>query len=156
MPTLRHVVSGTDFSESADHALELAIALAAPAGAAVTVVHVCEPDAEDVDDGRLARCAEALARLVGRHSKSGVAMTGVLRTGTPWKKLDNVAAEVGAGLIVVGRSGMGGGASAAIGSVADQLVRSANRPVLTVFSNFDRLASEAHETSSLIGKDTTP
>jgi nucleotide-binding universal stress UspA family protein len=156
MPTLRHVVAGTDFSESAERALELAIALAAATGVPLTLVHVCEPDAEDLDDRRLLQCGEALTQVVARHRDNGVAITGVLRTGAPWKKLDNVAAEVGAGLIVVGRWGMGRGSSAAIGSVADQLVRFANRPVLTVINHFDRLATEAHETSSHLGKDTTP
>jgi nucleotide-binding universal stress UspA family protein len=52
----------------------------------------------------------------------------------PWKKLDNVAAEVGAGLIVIGRHGSG--RSAAMGTVADQLVRCAHRSVLIVACDF--------------------
>lgn len=156
MPTLRHVVAGTDFSASAERALELAVALAAAALVPLTVVHVCEPDADDAEDGRSSRCARALSELIAKHRPSGVAIYGVLRAGAPWKKLDNVAAEVGAGLIVVGRYGLGGRPDAEIGSVAAQLVRSANRPVLTVNSDFDRLAAEAHETCSFIGKDNTP
>lgn len=138
MQTLRHVVAGTDFSPSAAQALELALALAAAARVPLTVAHVCEPGADDVEDRRRLRHAgEALSELVARHESSGVAITSVLRTGKPWQKLDNVAAEVGAGLIVIGRSGASRGQSTELGSVADQLVRSANRPVLTVAFNFD-------------------
>lgn len=140
MQTLRHVVCGTDFSESAEQALELAIALAAASSVPVTVVHVCEPcvdDIDDMDDRRLAQRGEALSEVVARHGRSGVSIAGVLRIGEPWRKLDNVAAEVGAGLIVIGRSGAGGGRGSELGSVADQLVRCASRPVLTVACSFD-------------------
>lgn len=148
MQTLRHVVAGTDFSESAAQALELAIALAAATGVPVTIAHVCEPGVDDLEDGRrLQTAAEALSELVARHQPSCVAITGVLRTGRPWQKLDNVAAEVGAGLIVIGRSGAGRGPRSALGSVADQLVRSANRSVLTVAFNFDCETNRSERTS---------
>ena len=146
MQTLRQFVSGTDFSECAEQALELAVQLAVAALARVTVVHVCELD---VDERRLNQCQEALSKVVARHRRSGVEVTGVLRCGKPWKKLDNVAAEVGASLIVVGRHGAGRGRSVAIGSVADQLVRSANRAVLTVTCDFDCLDNEANATDHL-------
>jgi len=145
MQTLRHVVSGTDFSDSADQALELALSLAAAARVPVTVVHVCQLGTDDLDDRRLSRCAQALSQLVARHGPRHVAVSGVLRIGKPWEKLDNVAAEVGASLIVIGRSGAGRGRNVEIGSVADRLVRSASRPVLTVACIFDRLDAEADE-----------
>jgi hypothetical protein len=47
---------------------------------------------------------------------------------------------------VVGRHGAGRGRSLEIGTVADQLVRSANRSVLTVACDFDCLDSEANAT----------
>lgn len=148
MQRLRQLVSGTDFSEGAEHALELALDLARVASARVTLVHVCELGESDVDDRRLLQCEELLARVVARHRHARVAITGVLRSGKPWEKLDNVAAEVGASLIVIGRQGAGRGAragSAGLGSVADHLIRSASRPVLTVANDFDRLVTEADE-----------
>jgi nucleotide-binding universal stress UspA family protein len=147
MQTLRHIVCGTDFSESAEQALELAVGLAAAANVPVTVVHVCEQGADDVDDRRLAQCDEALSEVVARHGGRGVPVVGVLRLGEPWRKLDNVAAEVGASLIVVGRSGEERSRSSDLGSVANHLVRCASRPVLTVPCNFERLNAEAHESN---------
>jgi nucleotide-binding universal stress UspA family protein len=83
---------------------------------------------------------------VARHSQ-GVGLSGVLRSGRAWEKLDNVAAEVGASLIVIGRHGAGAGRGAPLGSVATRLVRAANRHVLTVATDFDRLEAEAPESN---------
>jgi nucleotide-binding universal stress UspA family protein len=136
MQRLRQLVCGTDFSEGAARAFAVAIELAAAAGAGITLVHVSEFGADDLDDRRLRAEDEALSRLVARQGHQGVDVAGVLRCGRPWEKLDNVAAEVGASLIVVGRQGAGRGRSVEMGSVADRLVRCASRPVLIVASEF--------------------
>jgi nucleotide-binding universal stress UspA family protein len=143
MHRVRHFVAGTDFSESAGQALELAIELASAAAARITLVHVCEPGVDDLDDRRLRECGEALAEVVAAHRRGHAGLAGVLRCGKPWEKLDNVAAEAGAGLIVVGRHGAGRGRSVEMGSVADHLVRCASRPVLTVPWDPTRLDVEA-------------
>jgi nucleotide-binding universal stress UspA family protein len=144
MHGLRQLVSGTDFSECSEHALEQAIELALAASARITLVHVYEPGDDDFDDRRIMTSEAALTELVARHRRRGVELVGVLRSGKPWTKLDNVAAEVGAGLIVVGRHGVG--RSVELGSVADHLVRGANRPVLTVACDCDphHLCKEAN------------
>lgn len=132
MQTLRHIVIGTDFSECAEQALETAITLANCALARITVVHVCELDVDDQDDQVLDQASKTLTALVASRQGRGVDITGVLRSGKPWEKLNNVAAEVGASLIVIGRHGAGRGAQAEVGSVAERLIRCASRPVLTV------------------------
>ncbi len=143
MQTLRHLVVGTDFSEYAEQALELAIRLALAAGGRITLVHVCELCVDErVEEERRRESHEVLAQLVARHRQQ-VEISGVLRSGRPWEKLDNVAAEVGASLIVVGRHGAGFGQAVALGSVAARLVRTSHRHVLTVASDFDRLHGDA-------------
>jgi nucleotide-binding universal stress UspA family protein len=144
MQRLRQLVAGTDFSECAEHALDLAFELALAAAAGITLVHVCEQGEDDLDDRRLVRCDEALSLVVARHRLRGVELDGVLRSGRPWTKLDNIATEVGASLIVIGRHGAGRGRSVEIGSVASELVRTASRPVLTVAHDFTCLDREAH------------
>ncbi|HEY3746442.1 MAG TPA: universal stress protein, partial [Gemmatimonadaceae bacterium] len=96
------------------------------------------------DEQRALHCGETLAAVVAKHRNSGVEITSVLRSGRPWEKLDNLAAEVGASLIVIGRYGAGG-SSVELGSVAAHLVRSASRPVLTVTCDFNRLDREADD-----------
>ena len=147
MQALRHLVSGTDFSACAEHALEQAIGLALAASARLTVVHVYEPVEGDLDEQRLSECAAALSALVARHQRRGVDLTGVLRSGRPWTKLDNVAAEAGASLIVVGRHGAGLSRCDGLGAVAGHLVRSASRSVLTVACDFHHLCSTAANAS---------
>jgi nucleotide-binding universal stress UspA family protein len=143
MRTLRNLVVGTDFSKSAQQALELAIGIASDAGARIALVHVCEPNADDFDDRRLGQCEDDLSRLVLEQRSRGLDVTGVLRSGKPWQKLDNVAVEVGASLIVIARHGAGRSGSIAVGSVAEQLVRCASRPVLVVASDFDARATDS-------------
>ena len=141
MQRLRNVVSGTDFSACAEQALEVAIQLAAATNARITLVHVCE--LEDDDDRLLLEREAALSRVIAWHQARGVELTGVLRCGKPWDKLDNVATEVGASLIVIGRHGARRGPSAELGSVADQLLRHASRSVLAVACDPFRLDPEA-------------
>jgi nucleotide-binding universal stress UspA family protein len=147
MQAHRQLVSGTDFSACAEHALEQAIGFALAVSARITVVHVYEPADGDLDERRLPELGAALSDLVDRHRQCGVELTGVLRGGKPWTKLDNVAAEVGASLIVVGRHGTG---HCRLGSVADHLVRSANRSVLTVACDPDHLCSKPQQANASV------
>lgn len=149
MKTHRNLVSGTDFSEGAERALQFAIELATVTAARLTLVHVCELGADDLDDRRLEECGAALSRVVARQRSRGIELHGVLRQGRPWEKLDNVAADVGARLIVIGRQGAGRADSAEMGSVAAQLVRRASRSVLVVADDLLRLDAEAHRIDPL-------
>lgn len=146
MKRLRDLVTGTDFSDCAEQALQIAIQLAAASAARITVVHVCESRADDLDERRLEQCQAALSRVIARHRSCGVELSGVLREGKPWEKLDNVAADVGASLIVIGRQGARAGQRTALGSVAEQLLRRTSRPVLAVGCDLFRLDAEAPRT----------
>jgi nucleotide-binding universal stress UspA family protein len=144
METLRHIVVGTDFSESAEHALETALTLARLGLARITLLHVCELSAElgfpdelatpAVDEELVRISSHHLAEAIARRAQCGVDLNSVLRSGKPWDKINNIAAEVGASLIVIGRTGAGRGPGAELGNVASRLLRTASRPVLTVGS----------------------
>jgi nucleotide-binding universal stress UspA family protein len=123
----------------------LALELARATSARVTLVHVCELGVDGHDEQRVLRCDETLARIVTEHRRRGADLTGLLRSGKPWEKLDNVAVEVGASLIVVGRRGSGRGRSVGLGTVTGHLLRSASRPVLTVSNEFEGADTESQE-----------
>ncbi len=143
MQTLRHILVGTDFSACAGAALEYALSLGA---ARLTLVHVCELTSElgipddratsTLDEEQLDRCRHQLAATVAAYAARGVAIQGLLRTGKPWEKLNNAAAEVGASLIVIGRIGVDGGGDRddgqPLGVVAKHVLRRSSRPVLMV------------------------
>jgi nucleotide-binding universal stress UspA family protein len=140
MKKKRCIVVGTDFSEGALGALKSAVDLAMNEGAEVVLVNVRDPHAtpdatptsprveEELD---VATCCE-LRRLVRELGAEGVTFTPVTRSGAPWEKLENVAADFGADLIVVGASGSRRVSSSLLGSVAERVVRTANRTVLVV------------------------
>lgn len=146
MQSLRHLVVGTDFSECAEHALDSAIMLGNLSLARITLVHVCAlsaelelPEAGPLqDEDLLRRCAEHLDQAVAARARCGLSVTGILRSGKPWEKIANVAAEVGASLIVVGRHGAGRGPRTQLGTVAERLIQAASRPVLVIPSDLAR------------------
>lgn len=136
------IVLATDFSEGAESAIDVAARMAAAWGAKITLVHVYElpldfgmPTAllsSELIEQSMARAAEvALQEVTQRLTVRGVAAGFLLRVGSASQKIQNVAAEVGADLIVVGMHGMRG-RSNLIGSVAERVIRTATRPVMVV------------------------
>ena len=137
------ILVGTDFSDTSDRALDYAIDLAKLLGAAVTVVHSYELPVYGFPDGALIATVEMATRLMTAaqaalsqtcetRAGKGVKLTPVLRQGIPWEEIHAVAEEVGADMIVIGTHGRKGLAHALLGSVAEKVVRTASRPVLTI------------------------
>lgn len=142
-PLISNIVVGTDFSESAAYALDYAIQLATQLQAKLTVVHVYELPVYSMPDGAIMVTAEMAARvadaaqgqldqLVQQKARQGVTVKGVLRQGTAWQEMDDVAKKERADLIVVGTHGRRGLSHMLLGSVAEKIVRTASCPVLTL------------------------
>lgn len=130
MHSLQHILVGTDFSPGSDAAIDAAVRIAQRGDLKVTIVHVTTSTGTTLDDHTIAVAGERLESERVRRGASGVEIAVLLRMGRPVEKLLNAAADVGAALIVVGRSGADGARE--LGSVADRLVRTARRPVLVV------------------------
>ncbi len=148
------VVVGTDFSESAVAATRHAIALARKLGARVHLVHawtmpvatvpVSAPlDMQlvlpaDLRPALAVAAAEGIAREVAARlaeeqgGAAAVAIDGVAVEGDARDVLAARAAELHAGLVVVGTHGRRGIRRALLGSVAESVVRAAPCPVLVV------------------------
>jgi nucleotide-binding universal stress UspA family protein len=135
MERVRWIVVGTDFSEAADRALERAVDLASESRARLACVHafedppVAQGAIDDVTPALRSELADAVARSSARER--GVQVDLILRRGAPWDKLVNVAADLGAELIVVGAHGQRGTAIA-LGSVTTRLAANSTRCVLVV------------------------
>ena len=143
MKHIERIVVGTDFSDTAERAVDEAVDLAAQVGAVVTLVHAYELPMYSFPDGVVVTGAEAadkmttdlLRRLdasVDRLKGRGVAIKSVLRMGPAWEELNTVAAELGADVIVVGSHGRRGFSRLVLGSVAERMVRTATRPLLVI------------------------
>lgn len=138
----RHLLVATDFEASALHALDLALLLAPPADARVTIVHVVAPPpsayalyAEGLSwptDEMDERAQEMLDEVVARARLAYPKVSGRLATGEPWEAILEAAKQESADLIVTGTHGRHGLKRLLLGSVAERVVRTAPVPVLTV------------------------
>ena len=153
MNPIKRIVVGTDFSETAERAVDAAVDLAAQVGAVVSLVHAYElpmysfPDGVVVSTPDIAKkiTTDALARLeaaIEQRKGRGVSIQSVLRMGAAWDELNGVATEQDADIIVVGTHGRRGFSRVLLGSVADRMMRTAVRPLLVIRED-DRTASTA-------------
>jgi nucleotide-binding universal stress UspA family protein len=144
MSGVHRIVFGTDFSELSERALLRALEFARTLGATVDVVHVYGLPAFNLPiEGAVIPTATYAAKLtdglqrsldatLARHGQAGVPIRGHLRAGTPHEELVQAARELGADLIALGTHARTGAAHAFLGSVAERVVRNADRPVLTL------------------------
>jgi nucleotide-binding universal stress UspA family protein len=143
--TVKHILVPTDFSANSDEALEYAIRLAEPFGAAVQLLHVlhdpfvteglaAEAYIAEAPTMRTAMLRNALDRLAHRTtlSRSGVTITSEVLFGHGARTIAEFAAARDVDLIVMGTHGRTGVAHLLLGSVAERVVRIASCPVLTV------------------------
>jgi universal stress protein A len=135
----------TDFSPPSDAALEYARMLAAKFGSTLRILHVIEDPSESdfVGDG-FAPSTEEIRKTLVEHARKRLdhLMTLVDRSryhahadavlGTPAATIIDYAGATGTSLIVMGTHGRTGLAHLLMGSVAEQVVRTAPCPVLTV------------------------
>jgi nucleotide-binding universal stress UspA family protein len=136
----------TDFSAGATAALAYAIELAKVLDAEIVVLNAWELPPVGFPDGALLATSdlsqrmsegarEGVDRAVRENAGAGVKLQGITRQNDPWRAIVEAAAEVGAGLIVMGTHGRRGLPRALLGSVAEKVVRMAACPVLTVHAS---------------------
>ena len=142
MAIFNHIIVPTDFSETSQHALDIAIEIARESGGELTVMHTTEVPVYAYSDmayapvdllSPIAKVAEERLRaLVESVRQRHPGARGVLKVGVPWEQIMASVAEVQADLIVMGTHGRRGVAHALLGSVAEKVVRVSQVPVLTV------------------------
>ena len=135
------IMVGTDFSDPAEGAVELAARLAKLIEGSVTLVHVLA--VPPLAEGALEQPAQADADLeaavhdhldrIAEEWLEGVPSKCVLLRGDdPAQAMISFANEIDASLLMVATHGRTGFKRLLIGSVAETLVRASRRPVLTV------------------------
>jgi nucleotide-binding universal stress UspA family protein len=143
MALFRRILAASDFTETSEHALDWAVDLAVEVGAPISVLHSYEvpvvafPDPSmlptpDVTHRITEAARQGLEALVAARQGRGVALDAVLREGPAWEQIDAVAEELDVDLVVIGTHGRKGLARALLGSVAERVVRTCRRPVLTI------------------------
>jgi nucleotide-binding universal stress UspA family protein len=147
MLPLRTILHPTDFSNYSNYAFRLACSLARDYGARLVVLHVAQPPTVVVGEGVMPlptaidqeRLQEQphqlrpvdLTMRVEHRLVGGDAAIEVLRVGE----------EIKCDLIVLGTHGRTGLSRLLMGSVAEQIVRKASCPVLTVKTSLRKVPS---------------
>ncbi|MFC4541796.1 universal stress protein [Halosolutus amylolyticus] len=128
----------TDDSDGSRRATEHAIALADQLGARLHVLSVSEegPHSTEKKD-KLRSDPESEAHRAVEHaaemaSERGVEATTDVRQGVPQEQIVDFAETNGVDMIVVGTVGRSGLDHLVVGSVAEEVVREATMPVVTV------------------------
>ncbi|MEI8244163.1 MAG: universal stress protein [bacterium] len=139
------ILCPVDFSDSSDHAMRYASALAETFGAELTLLHVVAPvmaalpGETALPDTMLANinelvdaCRERLEQIVGKLAASGLTVQHKVMNGVPFVEIIRYARDAQTDLIVMGTHGRTGLGHLLIGSVAERVVRKSPCPVLTV------------------------
>ena len=143
MAAFRRILVATDFTDTSERAIDAALELSNRLGASLTVMHAYEIPVLGVPDGALIATPELAARLseaartaldavLKRLEGRGVQVAAVLREGVAWEEIEHVADEIDADILVIGTHGRRGLARALLGSVAENVIRTSHRPVLTI------------------------
>ncbi len=139
MQPIRQILVPTDFGRAAERAAALAIEMAKPLGARVTLMHAYFLPVYTygvVPTGEMTKMEEAARRSLEatarRLERRGTKVDTLLRHVSEPESILDVAAEIHADLIVMGTHGRRGLPHAVLGSVAERTVRLSPIPVLTV------------------------
>ena len=148
--SLGTILVATDFSDTAVLALDRAIEFAIRHESEIALVHVMQPDIpplaapemivippnyEEVLRGASTEGLKAAAQHV---REAGVRVSQYLEQGRAAQRITACADEVSADLIIIGTRGNTGFKRLLLGSIAEEVVRIANQPVLTVHPGDDR------------------
>jgi nucleotide-binding universal stress UspA family protein len=144
MPTaskLTRIVATTDFSDTADVALEWAMALASQHGASLCLVHALTlpaplpdyvPSGTDFGQEMHQIALRKLEETAARVRAAGIAVDLEVPIGVPSQSIVRIAEEENAELLVLGTRGLTGITHLLLGSTAERVVQRAPCPVLTV------------------------
>ena len=147
---LARIVVATDFSDTAQLALDRAIEIATRHQSEIILVHVMQPDLPPLAAPEMVivppnfeylleeACVEGLKHAGDQVRNVGIPVLERLERGRPATGIVDVADTVAADLILVGTRGNTGFKHLLLGSVAEEVVRIAQQPVLTVHPSDDR------------------
>jgi len=139
--TIKRIFVPTDFSAYSERALELGLEMARAFGARLQVFHCYQEVAgagapvgsAGLDESVRETAEKELKALVDRYDSDGVELELDLIPGIfPGAAVLEAAQKTTADLIVIGTHGRTGLKHALLGSVAEEVVREAHCPVVTV------------------------
>ncbi len=137
----KNVLLATDFSLASQHALSYAMAIARRYAAILTVINAIPPEPRDripLDplprelSLRLLEAEKNMKQLEAASPMNDLAPRWLLERGRVWDVLGSVMQRDRADLLVLGTHGRGGLKKLVLGSIAEEVLRLAACPVLTI------------------------
>jgi nucleotide-binding universal stress UspA family protein len=143
MNGFKKILCPVDYSVCSNEALKYAVSIAVRDKAKLYLIHVIDVrmygheaplsfEMPKPSEETLKKVKKELADNVLKQAKGEIEVETMVTTGIPAVEILNLAKEKGADLIVMGTHGRTGIAHVVIGSVAENVVRKAPCPVLTV------------------------
>ena len=136
----RSILIATDFSEASEKALRYSLALVRFYESKFCLAHVVSSlGLTMAGPGAIAACEEAVSReaaeledsLIRSGALTGIPHKFIVRHGELWPELREIIRQESADLLVVGTQGRHGIGKLFFGSIAEQIFRQADCPVLT-------------------------
>jgi nucleotide-binding universal stress UspA family protein len=131
LPELERVLVATDLSRFCNQAVAFGYGIVAGRGGEVCLMHVLPPRSEGVDPEEITAQLRALIPPLQGGPEIRTT-TEVVRSDNPVRAILETAERMGADVICLASHGRSGIARAALGSVAEEVMRESRRPVLIV------------------------
>jgi len=144
--SLTKIMVMTDFSDVSDSALQYGLAIARRYDARIYLTHIISPDAYQLAEPGVAEMTyqkmrqaaeQGIADLLVSGRLRGVPHEVLLQDGNIWLTVERLVRQHEIDLVVTGTHGRGNMKKMLIGSVAEEIFRQADCPVLTVGPRVD-------------------
>lgn len=132
---LNTILCPIDYSSGSEHAIEIASRIANPTHSKVIILTVADPAKEDNEASSMAELftKNARAKVVDQiFTDRGIAVEHLNLRGNPTEVILSIAASKHADTIVMGTHGRTGWTKVFMGSVAQEVMKKAHCPVITV------------------------
>jgi len=144
--SFRNILLATDFSHASEKAFSYAVAIARQFGSKILLVHVIPPESvsfipEISGEHQRNETVRQLQSLSNRSELNQIPHETVMRSGTVWSALSAVIGQQDIDLLVLGTHGRSGVKKLVLGSVAEEVLRKAGCPVITVGPQVDTALS---------------
>jgi nucleotide-binding universal stress UspA family protein len=140
--SFKNILLATDFSAASEKAFAYAVAVARRHGSKITLAHVIPPDSVSLlpaPSAERQRDEEErqLEGLASRSELNQIPHEAILRAGSVGSVLSSVILEQEIDLVILATHGRSGLKKLVLGSVAEEVLRRAQCPVLTVGPHID-------------------
>jgi nucleotide-binding universal stress UspA family protein len=153
--SFKNILLATDLSDASEKAFNYAAAIARRYRCKISLVHVIPPESDsfipEIPEARQRHEAERqLENIATRSELNQIPHEALLRTGSVWSVLSAVIHRQDTDLVILGTHGRSGIKKLAVGSVAEEVVRRAGCPVLTVGPHIDAALSKTAEFHTIL------